>query len=113
MDARVRTLKRAASMGDVEALEALERATRRSSGDRLKPCIVICPIGTNHSYMKDGKLRYMRGKYVSILLTLGYWKDMPTVARGKYAPHCAVTLKNDFFLQTGLYKKVPSNPWED
>ena len=91
MDSMLRNLERLAAMGDTQARARRNRLLYKVRNDRLHPCITLCPIGTNVMFKRNGKLNYMRREYVSILLDMGRWQDMPRVTEHR-------NLGNDFFL---------------
>lgn len=106
MDIEIRELERKAVLGDTHAALQLERKRNGLRGfmtERLAPCIVLCPIGTNLLRKQDGKFTYFRGKYVSILFEMGYWEDLPiitTVVNGQIP----LRLNDNFFLRN--FKKI-------
>jgi hypothetical protein len=80
--------------GDIDAALRLARL-RDSLRVALSPCITLCPIG--HGFWKPYRGKVPRGKYVSIFLSLGDWRDLPRVTT-RYS--IKEQLKNDFFLRT-------------
>jgi hypothetical protein len=93
MDSRLRKLERLAAMGDTRAAEKRNWLLSKRRTDNLKPCIRLCPRGTNVRF-KGG---YLRLEYISILLDMGDWRNLPVV-RNRFG--AGYRLHNGFFLSS-------------